>query len=102
MRPVKVVVQTVLNEDCLQLCFRVAVGGELFVAVFVNAMTPLNPAVEMRRSWWDTAVPYPLRLQPPLHSGHRTWLRLGELVVDKLHAVVRLDLLKATLEPSSA
>ena len=91
MRPVEIVIQTVLNEECLEFGFLVGVGGELFVAVFVDAVATLNPAVEMRASRRDSAVPYPSFAQPPLHSGQGVRLGLGQLVVDKLQAVVGLD-----------
>ena len=47
MRPVEVVIQTILDEECLELLSGMRVGSELFVAVFVDAVRAFDSTVEM-------------------------------------------------------
>ena len=47
MRPVEVVIKAIFRQEGLELVSGMEVGGELFVAVFVDAVRAFDSTVEM-------------------------------------------------------
>jgi hypothetical protein len=48
MRPIDVVIQTVIYQEVLQLSSVIAAAGQTQVTVFVDTMAALNPAIVLR------------------------------------------------------
>jgi hypothetical protein len=104
MRPIEIVIKTVFYEEGVELSLLVGIGGELFIAIFVDAVTPFNPAVEVRASGGDTAMPYPMLVESALHGREGVGFGLRQLVVDKLQTIVGLDAVESesrSKEPGS-